>query len=76
MLSTEQRLEGLWLKVTTARDPSEKDILLFEFRDAVHELLDQVKAETKTPMWACSLVDRRLAYTGETLLGEVLSSAA
>jgi|HubBroStandDraft_2_1064218.scaffolds.fasta_scaffold2667444_1 hypothetical protein len=47
MLSTEERLEGLWLKVITARDPSEKDILLFEFRDAVHELLDQVKAETK-----------------------------
>ena len=48
MLSTaEERLEGLWLKVVATRDPSEKDTLLFEFRDAVHELLDQVKAETK-----------------------------
>jgi hypothetical protein len=48
MLSTaEKRLEGLWLKVITARDPSEKDTLLFEFRDAAHELLDQLKAEAR-----------------------------
>jgi hypothetical protein len=48
MLSTgEERLEGLWLKAITARDPSEKDILLFEFRDAVHDFLDQLKAEAK-----------------------------
>jgi hypothetical protein len=39
----------LWLKVATASDPSEKDTLLFEFRDAVHELLDQQKAKAKKP---------------------------
>jgi hypothetical protein len=43
MLSTaEERLEGLWLKAITARDPSEKDILLFEFRDAVPKCVTNV----------------------------------
>jgi hypothetical protein len=44
---TEERLKSLWLKASAASDPSEKDALLYEFRDAVHERLDQLKAEAK-----------------------------
>jgi hypothetical protein len=42
---SEARLKVLWLKVAAASDPSKRDTLLFEFRDAVHDLLDQQKAE-------------------------------
>ena len=44
---SEERLRGLWLKAIAASDPFEKNTLLFEFRDAVHDLLDQVKAGAK-----------------------------
>jgi hypothetical protein len=44
---SEERLRSLWLKAVAVSDPSERDTLLFEFRDAVHEFLDQLKAEAK-----------------------------
>jgi hypothetical protein len=37
----------LWLKAIAASDPSEKDTLLFEFRDALHEHIDQRRAEAR-----------------------------
>jgi hypothetical protein len=45
--ASEERLRRLWLKAIAASDPSEKDALLYEFRDTVHERLDQLKAEAK-----------------------------
>jgi hypothetical protein len=48
MLSpAEERLKDLWLEAIAASDHVEKDTLLFEFRDAVHDLLDQHRAEVK-----------------------------
>jgi hypothetical protein len=47
---SEDRLRGLWLKAIAASDPSEKDTLLFEFRDAVHERLEQLRADKKLPI--------------------------
>ena len=48
MLSaSEERLKSLWLKALAELDPTEKEALLFEFRDAVHEHIDQCRAEAK-----------------------------
>jgi hypothetical protein len=48
MLPTaEDRLMGLWLKAAATRDPAEAESLLWEFRNAVHEYLDQRRAEAK-----------------------------
>jgi hypothetical protein len=44
---SEERLRSLWFKAIAASDPAKVDTLLFEFRDAVHERLDQMKAEAK-----------------------------
>jgi hypothetical protein len=47
MLSASQkRLEELWLKVA-ACDPAEVEPLLSEFRDALHEHLDKLRAVTQ-----------------------------
>lgn len=48
MLATsEERLKGLWLKAAAATDPAEIETLLLEFRDALHERLEQGRAEAK-----------------------------
>jgi hypothetical protein len=44
---SEERLNSLWLKVVAAHDPAERDNLLFEFRDALHEHIEQRRAEAK-----------------------------
>jgi hypothetical protein len=42
MLSaSEQRLNSLWLKAMAVHDPSERESLLWEFRDALHEYIEQ-----------------------------------
>jgi hypothetical protein len=41
----EERLKGLWVKAEAATDPSERVPLLFQFRDALHEDLEQLRAE-------------------------------
>jgi hypothetical protein len=43
LLASEQRLTELWLKAAT--NPSEREPLLFQFRDALHEDLEQLRAE-------------------------------
>jgi hypothetical protein len=41
MLSaSEERLHSLWLKASAAHDPAERERLLWEFRDALHEYID------------------------------------
>jgi DNA-directed RNA polymerase specialized sigma24 family protein len=46
MLSaSKERLKELWLKAAAASDPAEVEPLLWAFRDAVHEHIDQCKAE-------------------------------
>jgi hypothetical protein len=48
MLShAEERLKSLWLKALAATDPSEREPILFQFRDALHEDLDELKGEAK-----------------------------
>jgi hypothetical protein len=42
-----ERLRSLWLKALAATDPAEVETLLLEFRDALHEHLDQLKAGAK-----------------------------
>ena len=44
---SEEQLRILWLKAVAATDPAEIDNLLFEFRDAVHEHIEQRRAEAK-----------------------------
>jgi hypothetical protein len=44
---SEERLKGLWLKAVAATDPAEIDNLLLEFRDALHEHVEQRRAEAK-----------------------------
>jgi hypothetical protein len=46
---SEERLRILWLKAAAATDPGEIDNHLLEFRDALHEHLEQRRAEAKTP---------------------------
>jgi hypothetical protein len=56
MLSpAERRLKSLWLKALAA-DPSERELLLFQFRDALHEDLKKLRAQgvkkfPKFPRW-------------------------
>ena len=48
MLSpSEERLRILWLKAVAATDPAGIDKLLLEFRDALHEHIEQRRAEAK-----------------------------
>jgi hypothetical protein len=44
---SEKQLRILWLKAVAATDPAEIDNLLLEFRDAVHEHIEQRRAEAK-----------------------------
>jgi hypothetical protein len=44
---SEERLQRLWVKAMAATDPSEIESLLMEFRDALHEHMQQMKAEAK-----------------------------
>ena len=43
----EERLKGLWVKAEAATDPSERVPLLFQFRDALHGDLEQLRAAAK-----------------------------
>ena len=43
----EERLRILWLKAGAATDPAERDNLLLKFRDALHEHIEQRRAEAK-----------------------------
>jgi hypothetical protein len=48
MLSaSEERLKKLWLKAARASDPDELEALLSEFRDALHEHIDRLKARSQ-----------------------------
>jgi hypothetical protein len=48
MLSaSEKRLKELWSKAMAASDPAEVDPLLSEFRDALHEHIDKLRAEAQ-----------------------------
>jgi hypothetical protein len=48
MLSaSEQRLQELWLKAAAAV-PAEVEPLLFQFRDALHEHIDKLRAQGQT----------------------------
>ena len=42
---SEDRLKRLWSKTSAASDPAEVDSILMEFRDAVHERLEQMREE-------------------------------
>jgi hypothetical protein len=44
---SEERLRTLWLKAVATTDPAEIDTLLSEFRDALHEHIEQRRAEVK-----------------------------
>ena len=43
---SEERLNHLWLKAMVAHDPAERDALLWEFRDALHEHIEQCRARS------------------------------
>ena len=47
MTPSEERLSRLWLKAMAATDSAEIESLLMEFRDALHEHIQQMKAEAK-----------------------------
>jgi hypothetical protein len=44
---SEERLRILWLKAAAATDSAEIDKVLFEFRDALHEHIEQRRAQAK-----------------------------
>jgi hypothetical protein len=44
---SEERLKNLWLLALAAVDPDQSEALLLEFRDAVHEYIDQRRAEKR-----------------------------
>ncbi len=44
---SEERLKILWLKAGAATDPAEMDDFIFEFRDALHEHIEQRRAEAR-----------------------------
>ena len=48
---SEARLKELWLKACAASDPTEVESLIGEFRDALHQRIDQMKeqAEKRLP---------------------------
>jgi len=41
---SEEQLNSLWLKFAITTDPAEMELLLREFRDALHEYINQRKA--------------------------------
>ena len=43
----EERLSRLWLKAMAATDSAEIESLLMEFRDALHEHIEQKRAKAK-----------------------------
>jgi hypothetical protein len=46
MLPTaEERLQELWSKAMAAHDPAEVESMLFQFRDALHEHIEKLRAE-------------------------------
>jgi hypothetical protein len=45
----EERLRSLWLKAVALSDPAEIETILWEFRDALHEYIDQLRAGAKKP---------------------------
>jgi hypothetical protein len=48
MLSaSEKRLKELWLKAVATSDPAEVDPLLSEFRDALHEHIENLRAQAQ-----------------------------
>jgi hypothetical protein len=50
--SAYEQLKGLWIKATVASDTAERESLLFQFRDFLHENLEQLREETKdVPQW-------------------------
>ena len=44
---SEERLKRLWLKAMAATDSAEVESLLMEFRDALHEHIEQKRAKAK-----------------------------
>jgi DNA-directed RNA polymerase specialized sigma24 family protein len=46
--ASEERLKNLWLKALAAHDLAEREPLLWAFRDALHEHIDQCRAENNT----------------------------
>lgn len=48
---SKNQLRELWSQVVAASDPAERDDILMKFRDALHELLAQVREESKKPPW-------------------------
>jgi hypothetical protein len=44
---SEDRLKALWLKAVATTDPAEVESLLTEFRDALHEHIEQIRAGAK-----------------------------
>jgi cell fate (sporulation/competence/biofilm development) regulator YmcA (YheA/YmcA/DUF963 family) len=45
--ASEKRLKELWLKAAAASDPAEIEPLISEFRDALHEHIDELRAVTQ-----------------------------
>jgi hypothetical protein len=46
-MPSEDRLKELWSKATAASDPAEVESLFMEFRDALHERMEQLREEAK-----------------------------
>jgi hypothetical protein len=44
---SEERLKELWLKAVATSYPAEVDPLLSEFRDALHEHIESLRAQAK-----------------------------
>jgi hypothetical protein len=42
---SDERLERLWSKAMAATDSAEVESLLMEFRDALHEHIERIRAE-------------------------------
>jgi len=42
---SEERILSLWLEAASTSDPAKAESLLWEFRNALHEHLDQCRAE-------------------------------
>jgi hypothetical protein len=67
--SAEERLEGLWLKAAGASDPTEAESLLSDFRDALHEYLDQCTEQTPRSLF--SPLKFKTATTQTVVVGTV-----
>jgi hypothetical protein len=44
---SEERIMNLWLQAASTSDPAKAEPILWEFRNALHEHLDQRRAETE-----------------------------